>query len=661
MNKIYIILIVTFLTVASLAAFGRIVDNDFINFDDNIYITVNNHIKTGINPESIRWAFQSFTSKNWHPLTWLSLMLDHSIFGMNPRGYHFVNLLLHIGSVLFLFLFLNKTTKSSWSAAFAAAFFALHPIRVESVAWAAERKDVLGMCFGMMSLYAYSFYAASLKISHYVICLILFALSLLSKSMLVTLPCIFLLVDYWPLGRWKTTFENIKKGQMMPCNLLIEKTPFFFLMIASSCMTVWAQYEADIPRYEFSLRLSNAIVSYVVYLKKILLPINLSVLYPFPLSLPMWQPLVAGVILLGITVWVICFIKITPFLFVGWAWYLGALVPVIGLVPVNVPMADHFTYLPSIGIAIIISWGVPLLFPRDGIRKKILIPGAIIILSVLFSLTYRQCGYWQDSITLFSHAIGVTKGNYRAYSIRGNAYNAIGKYQQSITDSTEAIRHNPYDAEAYCERGISYTKLGKYQEAIEEFNKGILINKDKNVCYGNRGNVYYARGEYDMAIADYNEAVRLKPDNAEGYDNRGNTHAKLKQYEQAIIDYNKAVLLKPDYAEVYYNRGTLYAERGQYKLAVEDYNKTLALNNHYVKACNNRGAVYYKLGQYQQAISDYNQAIRLNSAYAEAYHNRALAFFKTDKEELGCRDIQRACKLGHCKLIKKYNAICKGF
>ena len=399
MNKKYKYFIVIFLIIASFIAFGRILGNGFTNFDDQVYITENNHIQAGINAETVQWALGAVVSSNWHPLTLLSHVLDWSLFGANASGHHLVNLLLHIGSVLFLFFFLAKTTKSLWPSAFVAALFALHPLRVESVAWASERKDVLSMFFGMAALYVYALYVEEHKFSKYFLCLILFALGLMAKPMLVTLPFVLLLLDYWPLERWPkalaplnppaaaTARSEKKKTKQRKADstkvqkistpltnsssiirsLLWEKAPFFLLAIVSSIITLWAQNKggavASLQKMPFSERLSNAIVSYVAYLGKIFWPVDLAVFYPYEYSFPLWQILGAILLLLGISAAVIYFIKKAPFLFVGWFWYLGTLIPVIGLVQVGrQAMADRYTYLPSIGIGIMLVWGIIYLF-----------------------------------------------------------------------------------------------------------------------------------------------------------------------------------------------------------------------------------------------------------------------------------------------------------
>ncbi|MCX5848922.1 MAG: tetratricopeptide repeat protein [Deltaproteobacteria bacterium] len=551
MKKRYNYLIIIFLIVASFAAFGRITGNDFINFDDPIYITDNNHIKSGINPGSIKWAFSAFVSSNWHPLTWLSHMLDWNLFATNASGHHLVNLLLHIGSVLFLFFFLNRATKSLWSSAFAAAFFALHPLRVESVAWAAERKDVLSMFFGMASIYVYALYVENYKLPRYFFCLILFILSLMSKPILVTLPFVLLLLDYWPLGRWQRALSSPAESRFKITGRLVwEKAPFIFLTIGSSIMTFWAQNNggsvASLEHLPFPARVVNAILSYVSYLGKIFWPVDLAVFYPYEYPFPFWQTLVFCFILIGITIFVIYALKKLPFLFVGWFWYLGTLIPVIGLVQVGrQAMADRYTYLPSIGIVIMLVWGIPLLFPRANIRKNILFPAGLAVLAILAVLTWQQCGYWKNSIDLFNHALRVTKKNYQAYNNLGNAYAKLGQYQRTIADYNEAIRLKPDYAEAYYNRGTAYGKLlGQYQKAIEDFNKAIGLNPNYIKAYNNRGLSYDKLGQYHLAIGNFNEAILLQPDYADAFNNRAAVYLNQGNGVSGCPDAQKACELK---------------------------------------------------------------------------------------------------------------------
>ncbi|MFH1079365.1 MAG: tetratricopeptide repeat protein [Pseudomonadota bacterium] len=582
MKKKYIYLIIIFLIVVSCTAFGRIAGNDFIDFDDNAYITDNNHIKSGVDTKSILWAFTTTYSSNWHPLTWLSHILDWSLFGENASGHHLVSLLLHIGAVIFLFLFFNKTTNNIWPAAFAAALFALHPLRVESVAWVAERKDVLSMFFGMASIYAYAFYAENYKRSRYFMCFGLFAMSLMSKPLLVTLPFVLLLLDYWPLGRWT---KDISPNRNNSTGRLIgEKIPFIVLTIASSIVTFWAQNNAgavsSVEVLPFSVRIANAMISYVAYLGKTFWPVNLSVFYPYASSIPLWKAIISCMILIAMTAAVSCYIRKLPFLFVGWFWYLGTLVPMIGLVQVGMQaMADRYTYLPSIGIAIMLAWGAKLLFKCEDMRKKILFPAGIAALAILAVFTWQQCGYWRNGIEIWNHALHITKNNALAHKARGANYDKLGQHQLAINDYNEAIRLKPDYADAYYNRGVAYAALGQHQLAINDYHEAIRLKPDYAIAHYNRGVAYDRLGRHQLAINDYHEAIRLKPDNAIAYYNRGVAYDNLRQEQRAIQDYREAIRLKPDYADAYNNRGIDYLYQGNNKLGCSDAHKACALGN----------------------------------------------------------------------------------
>jgi len=628
MNKKIKYLIIIFLIVASFIAFGRIIGNDFINFDDNDYITENNHIKAGLSSETIKWAFSAVVSSNWHPLTLLSHALDWQLFGANASGHHFVSLLLHIGSAILLFLFLNKTTGALWPAAFVAALFALHPLRVESVAWASERKDVLSMFFGLASIYAYAYYVESSKLSKYFISLILFALSLMAKPMLVTLPFVLLLLDYWPLYRWQKALQpellpvsnagglvkkkgkqrkddstKEKKISIPPRNhaktirsLLWEKAPFVFLAIISSILTIWAQDIAHLEQLPFIDRMLNAIVSYVQYLMKIFWPVNLAVFYPYDQSLQSWRVFGATSvlqswqffgptsILLGISIAVIYAIKKAPYLFVGWFWYLGTLVPVIGLMQVGrQSMADRYTYFPSIGIAIILVWGAFYL-SKEKTRKMILIPTAAILLAALTFLTWQQCGYWKNSISIFNHALQATKDNYLAHNNLGSALAADGKNDEAIAHFREAIKINPDNHEAHSNLGVALAAQGKNEEAITQYLAAIKINPDNADTHFNLADVFVKQNKIDQAIEHFREAVRINPSSFASLNNLGVNLERQLKHDEAIYYYRRAILIEPKKPGIYFNLGVALGNKGELKEAANNFRRAIDLKPDYEEA-----------------------------------------------------------------------------
>ena len=585
MNKKYKYIIIAFLIVASFIAFGRIAGNGFVNYDDEGYITKNQHIQSGFNPETIKWVFTSVVLSNWHPLTLLSHALDWQLFGADASGHHLVSLLWHIGSAIILFLFLSKTTGSLWPSAFVAALFALHPLRVESVAWAAERKDVLSMFFGMATIYTYACYVEKPKLSKYFLCLILFVLSLLSKPMLVTLPFVLLLLDYWPLERWQKALypqntpviadnkasvkrkkhhkdnvpiENrlslpVQSQGQLAINLLWEKLPFICLAIASSIVTIWAQQRgiATLEKLPLSDRIANAIVSYVAYLGKTFWPVDLAVLYPYDSSFALWQIFVAILFLLGMSAAVIYFVKKAPFLFVGWFWYLGTLVPVIGIVQVGIQsMADRYTYMPSIGIAIMLVWGFSYLLPKEKLSKMISIPAVFILLAGLTFLTWQQCCYWKNGSTLFSHALEVTQNNYLAHTNLGVALADGAKIDEAIIHYREAIKINPDACDAYYNLGLALRDKGKMEDALREFRETVRIRPSYADAHNNIGiilEMYYKK--YDEAIYHYQSCLKIEPDNYGTHFNLGLTLIKNGKSKEAIEHFRQAINLKPDFED----------------------------------------------------------------------------------------------------------------
>jgi tetratricopeptide (TPR) repeat protein len=665
MNKKYKYLIIVFLIVATFVAFGRIVANDFINFDDDKYITENNNIKSGINPESIKWAFTSSHASNWHPLTWISHMLDWRLFGANAAGHHLVSLLLHIGSAILLFLFLNKTTSSIWPGAFVTAFFALHPLRVESVAWAAERKDVLSMFLGLAVLYTYALYVEKPKLSKYYLCLILFAASLLAKPMLVTLPFVLLLLDYWPLERWQKAFAVVnvplsgsvsdrsdkkktkqrkdgstkEKKISMPLtnrakiihSLLWEKSPFIFLAIVSSIMTIWAQNKggavASLEKLPFLERILNAIVSYVAYLLKIFWPVNLAVFYPYEQFLPSWQVFGAALILLGISIAVIYAIKKAPFLFVGWFWYLGTLIPVIGLMQVGKQsMADRYTYLPSIGIGIMIAWGAPYFLPKEEqARKKILISIVSVLLTALIFLTWQQCGYWKNSVVLYDHVLKVTKNNDLAHYNLANELVKQKNTTQAIAHYFAAIKINPYYSDAHSNLGAALAVQGKNEEAIAHYLAAIKINPDQEEAHSNLGVVLAAEGRAEEAIAHYLMAIKINPNYDDAYYNLANLFMKQGKIKEAIENYRQAIKINPDHYNAHFNLASVLLKERRLEEAIDHFRSAARITPSSFAALNNLGVYLEKQLKHDEAIYYYRQALQLEPQNPGIYFNLGVA------------------------------------
>jgi len=432
-------------------------------------------------------------------------MLDYQFYGTNAGGYHLTNLILHILSTLLLFQLFSRMTKEIWPSAFVAALFALHPLHVESVAWIAERKDVLSGFFWMLTLCLYVCYTEKPSFKRYLVVLFSFAGALMSKSMVVTLPVVMILLDYWPLKRFETRKESPLTWQLK------EKTPFFVMSAVISFVTLYAEFNPSEKGYSLSTRLANAPVAFVKYLEQTFWPHDLAILYPFPDQLPAWQVWGAAIFFLVISFAVITAVKRFPYLFVGWFWFVVILLPVIGIVEFNpqASMADRYAYLPLTGIFMGLAWGVGHLFSRADLRKKILFPAGIIFIAIMALLAWNQCGYWKDSMVLFDHALKVTKNNPIMHNNRGSAFAELGRYHEAVEDFNEAIRLKPDFDESYFNRGVVYAELGQYQRTIEDCTEVIRLKPDDGKAYNNRGSAYLMLGNKEYGCRDLQKACDL--------------------------------------------------------------------------------------------------------------------------------------------------------
>jgi Flp pilus assembly protein TadD len=564
-NKLTAIVIGVVLAGGTAAIFWQVHGFDFVSYDDDLYVYENPHVTNGLTRDGVFWAFTTGQAGNWHPLTWLSLMLDCQLFGPRPGGLHLVNLLLHIANTLLLFTVLKKMTDALWSSAFVAAVFALHPMHVESVAWIAERKDVLSTLFWMLTLLAYVGYVKRPGLLRYMTTILLFALGLMAKPMLVTLPFVLLLLDYWPLNRFgpqtaKTSGrQSYKSGPAGPkfqnlYRVLFEKIPFFVLCAISSVITFLVQQSGGavvgITALPLNSRVTNAFLSYAKYIGKMFWPQNLAIFYPFDLArFEFWQILLCILLLLFISIFVIYAGRKRRYLAVGWFWFVITLVPVIGFVQVgNQALADRYTYIPYIGLFIMIAWGLPELLSEWPYRKIAFGISIVVVLTALGISTYRQVGYWKNSFILFSHAIEVTQGNYLAYNNLGNAYCNLGRYREAVEAYRQAIKIKPDYAKAHNNLGNAYWNLGRHQESIEAYKQAVRKEPDYADAQYNLGNAYCNLGRYQEAIEAYQQAIKLKPDNAVAYNNLGFAYGKLGRYDEEIEAFGQAVRIKPDYA-----------------------------------------------------------------------------------------------------------------
>ncbi len=529
-------LIAVALAVLVLGVYWQVGGHAFVVMDDGEYVFQNPVVARGLTLDGISWALTTFHFSNWHPLTWLSHMTDVSLFGLDAGWHHRVNLLFHLLNTELLFLVLWRMTGGMWQSAFVAALFGVHPLHVESVAWVSERKDVLSTLFWILTMGAYLRYVRRPGAGRYVPVAASLALGLMCKPMLVTLPFVLLLLDWWPLGRlapadaphvppWRVSVPVLAR-------LAREKIPLFVLSAAACAATYLAQQKGgavtSVELYPPGLRLANATVSYVTYLRKLVWPSSLSVFYPHPAALPPWEVWGSAALLLAVTAAAAWQRRRRPYLAVGWLWYAGTLVPVIGLVQVGAQAsADRYTYVPLIGIFLAVAWGVPPAL--SGLRLRRVLSGALaaVSLTALSTAAWVQAGHWRDSVTLFSRAEAVTEGNWLALNNLGAAYQMLGQHHRAVACSKEAVRIKPDYALAWTTLGLAYENLGQLPEAVASSREAVRIKPDFALAWNNLGVAYAKLGELRQAVACFQEAVRIKPDFTLARNNLGLACARL--------------------------------------------------------------------------------------------------------------------------------------
>ena len=526
------------LVLATLALYNPIVRAPFLNLDDDLYITQNPNVQAGLTRHSVAWAFTTFANTNWHPITWLSHELDCQLFGLNPAGPHLVNLLLHAASAVLIFLMLANITGMIWRSLMAAALFALHPINVESVAWIAERKNVLSMFFFLLALAAYGWYARHPEIRRYMVVTVLYALALMAKPQVITFPFALLLLDYWPLRRiaganesTETELAEPSRAQRSFLSLVWEKIPWFALSAASALITMKAQSAArheELPVWE---HLANAALAYAKYVGKAFWPANLAPLYPHPgrtISIPAAALSALGIV--AITVLVVIF-RERRYLFVGWFWFLGTMVPMIGLVQVGVQsMADRYAYIPLLGIFVIVCWGVPDLLRFWRVPTKVAAVASAVVLVALGFALHRQVDYWTDNFTLWRHTLDITRNNFIAEDSAATALLAKGKTDEAIRYFRRAQEVRPTDPISALNVASYDQQHGNYARAIEQYQRVLEFTKSPallSLVYTNRGYAYSALQQDDNAKQDFEAALKQQPENAAAYRGLGFAGAEI--------------------------------------------------------------------------------------------------------------------------------------
>ncbi len=579
------------LFLATLTVYWPVRNCDFVDYDDPFYFSDNPHVLAGLSWNGVHWAFSNAETSNWHPLTWLSLMSDVTLFGRGPVAPHLVNVLFHAANSVLLFLWIRRLTSTIWPGAMVAALFALHPMHVESVAWVAERKDVLCLFFELLCLYAYASWAQIKeqqsangsaaatarnvpRLGVYFASLFFFVLALISKPMAVTLPFLLLLLDLWPLGRVSSRASLVQLAR--------EKIPFFVLSAGAAVITFIVQQKggavATLTRFSWTERVENAFVSYARYLDKLFWPVSLANPYPHPGFWPLVVVVASILLFVVLTLAAIRLRRPFPWLFMGWLWFVGTLVPVIGLVQVgSQSMADRYSYLPSIGLFIALVWTVAELFVRWGLPRLLLGLLSILVIFSCACLTRHQLAFWKDSGTLFAHALAVTRNNYTACVNLGTWLSKNGQTQEALEKYQQALQMSPADPSVWYDVGNAYARMAHWGEAVSDYRRALEISPDQPDVLDNLGFALSAQKQYSEAIAYFEAALKENPDSAKIQNNLATALFMQGRFEESAKHYYEAVRLAPDEPRFYTNLGDVMLKLGNAKAAAECYEQALRL------------------------------------------------------------------------------------
>jgi len=592
------LLICMFLTALPLLVYWQVQTYEFINMDDPLYVTENLKVRSGLTREGVVWAFAFNDISYWHPLTWLSHMVDCEIYWLNPQGHHFTNVLFHIANTLLLFLTLRTLTGALWRSAFVAAFFSLHPLNVESVAWVANRKNLVSAFFWILAMWSYAHYARKPNPTRYLMVFCSMLLGLLAKPTVATLPFVFLLLDFWPLDRYFPAVSNQALESQTRIEstgrLIIEKIPLMALSAASITISYMSSRQMGIiipaEILPLGLRIQNALASYLIYIGKMLLPFDLAVFYPFAKTMPLWQIVTSCFVLLTVTALVVRFAKRKPYFTVGWFWYLGTLVPVIGLVQQGFwpAFADRFAYIPLIGLFIMTVWGISDYADRSRLSKILVYAGGSLAVLGMGMGAWVQTSYWKNSITLFSRAVAVTKSNHLAHYNLGVALHNSGKFNEGLLHCYEALHLTPDDEKLHNIIGLT------------------LIH----------------HGDPGKALFHIKEAIRLRPDYAEAYDNMGLALAKEGKPDEAIGYHLKAIEIDPNQADFHFHLGNQLNVLGNFDRAARSYSEALRIRPGDENAHLQKGYALVQQGKLEEALIHFDEVLRINPASAPARNNK---------------------------------------
>lgn len=659
------------LLVATVIAFAPVRHHDFVSVDDHIYVTDNPRVLAGLAWSSIAWAFTTSYANFWHPLTWLSLMLDVEMFGASPGALHVTNLVLHLASVFVLFLALVRMTGAVGRSAFVAALFALHPLHVESVAWVSERKDVLSTLFLMLALWSYAGYAQRRGGGHralpaYLVTLALFALGLMAKPMLVTLPFALLLLDWWPLGRatagagGSSQRDNGAAWWRAWVPLLREKIPFFALAAASGVVAFIAQRTggavAALESFPLAGRAANALHSLVDYVVKMVWPTGLAAFYPYPQQVLAGPAVLALIVILLVSAFAIRVAPRYPYLPVGWFWYLGTVIPVSGLVQVGShAMADRYTYVPLIGLFVVVAWGAFDLAGRARVGRVGLAVAACVIVAALGVTTRAQVMTWKDSTTLWRHALDVSPANYYAHNALGLELSRQGRTSEAMAHFREASRLAPGFPNGHNNLGLLLANQGRTSEALAEYREALRVAPDFLQAHLNLGNALLRAGRVEEAVGEYRQVLTLDPDSASAHYNLGNALQSMGRLDEAVGHYLEALAHQGDSIQIRNNLGATLERLGRIDEALAQFQAAMKLDPAAAPARNNMGNVLDQMGRPTEAEAAYRDALRLDPAYADAHMNLGNILADSGRLEEAEREHRQAVALNPTSANAHYN------
>ena len=665
--------ICAFLVVITWVVFIQTLRFPFITFDDEVYVYENRAVLSGLTLHGIAWAFTHVVDANWHPLTILSHMLDCSLFGLNAGGHHFTNVWLHSIAVVALFLILHNMTGATWRSAFVAALFAIHPLHIESVAWISERKDILSAIFFFLTIGAYVRYARARSLAHYLPVFFLFAVGLMCKPMLVTLPLVLLLIDYWPLHDLtaapvptaKSRKKSIRARGISVRDLLLEKLPLLGLSALSCVATVVAQEKtiAAMDRLPVTSRVANAVVSVMVYVRQMFLPTHLALLYPHPnRTLPLWQIFLCLALIASVSLWVWALKTKYPYLLTGWLWYLVMLAPVIGIVQVGLQAhADRYTYLPHIGLYVMVTWLAADLSKSWPRRAIILTTASAFVLLALTAMAHQQTSLWNDSLKLWAHAAEVTPNNDTAHAALSAMYLKRGQLDEAIAQAEIELKIRPVSDEGHSRLGIAFFRKGQLDDALAEFQKVVRLRPNYPDLHSNIATVLLEKGRLDEAIAEYRRELASKPepedandlsydaggdkyrDDALLHNNLGAALARTGQFDEALEQFRQVLAINPDYPKVHYNIGNIAMQKGDLDKAITEYRRELEIQPGYALAHADLGIVYSQKAQMDQAVAEWQKALTLEPNNLNAACN--LAWVLATQSDGAIRDGAKAVQL----------------